>query len=831
MSPSHVPARTLVALAFVSFSSLLLELGLTRLFSVVLFYHFAFLAISVALLGLGAGGVFAYIKKQWLDRWSIGELGARASLANAFLIFVVLEVVLHMPISLELTRGNFGKLTVMYLAAAVPFFFTGMLFSVVFARAKPEGINTLYAADLGGGAIACIAIVPLLNWIGGPNAILFAALFMAIASMLWAETRKPRIVGGVATAIFVVLIAANHSGKLVDIVYAKGMRRDQPWMEFAKWNALSRVEVDQVGEAKYIVIDADASTAIMNVDPAKWAETKSPGNSDVTLSGRDAERSSNPDKSGYNWKKDLMSAAPAIANVLRPQGKFAIIGPGGGVDVLRAVANGSKDVTAIEINPIIANDIMRGRYADYSYHLYERPEVHLHVGDGRSFIRNSKEQYDVIQMTLVDTWASTAAGAFALSENNLYTVEAFEEYFQHLKPDGFIAITRWEFKEPREALRVVSQAMEALRRLVPYGAFSTTQFAIVSDGQLNVDGRPVAVIVKKSPFSSSEIALLQEHVQSSQNLSSLYLPCDVLFRSRANRVVTKIFVPEECQAVQWPAAQLDANAFSRLIEGDPQAFASSYPYKISPVYDSNPFFFFTLKTGDVFKKILSGTGRGMDWRINLGVTVLFMVFGISIVAVLAFLMAPLALSRQLSAISGQKRNLLYFVFVGLGFILVEIALIQRFVLFLGHPTYALTVVVFLMLLASGAGSFASRRIVKDSARIWIPLLAIALGIVLYRFILPMIISSQVGLPFAAKLAISAALLIPLGFLMGMPFPTGLRALSERKDGRVEWAWALNAAASVLGSVSAMIIAIHFGLNVTLLCGAAAYVLAAISRVR
>jgi hypothetical protein len=175
--------------------------------------------------------------------------------------------------------------------------------------------------------------------------------------------------------------------------------------------------------------------------------------------------------------------------------------------------------------------------------------------------------------------------------------------------------------------------------------------------------------------------------------------------------------------------------------------------------------------------------------------------------------------------------LLYFLFVGLGFILVEIALIQRFVLFLGHPTYALTVVVFLMLLASGAGSFASRRLVRDSARVWIPLLAIAGGIVLYRFILPAVISTQVGLPFAAKLAISAGLLVPLGFLMGMPFPTGLRAMSERNDSRVEWAWALNAAASVLGSVSAMIIAIHFGLNVTLLCGAAAYLFAILSRVK
>ena len=190
-----------------------------------------------------------------------------------------------------------------------------------------------------------------------------------------------------------------------------------------------------------------------------------------------------------------MSAPPALANVLRPHGDFAIIGPGGGVDVLRAVGNGSPSVTGIEINPIIANTIMRGRYADYTYHLYERPEVHIHVTDGRSFVRNARQQFDVVQMTLVDTWASTAAGAFALSENSLYTVEAFREYFEHLKPDGMIAITRWEFQQPREALRVVSVAMQALHEMGV--ANPAGNFIVVSEGHLDADGIPVVVLAKR----------------------------------------------------------------------------------------------------------------------------------------------------------------------------------------------------------------------------------------------------------------------------------------------------------------------------------------------
>lgn len=817
--------RILSAIALVSFASLLLELALTRLFSVVLFYHFAFLAISVALLGLGAGGVFSYVKREWLERFTTREIGFWLSAINAVLILLVLQVVLRVPISLDLTWANFGKLTILYLASAVPFFFVGLLFSVVFAR-EARGIGVLYGADLVGGALACLAVVPLLNWIGGPNAVLAASAAMGVAALLWAETKRAKLVASAVVVVFVALIGANYSGKLIDIVYAKGQRRDQPWMLFAKWNAISRVEVNQVGLAKYIVIDADASTAIMNVDPANWEKDIAVAGANLTAPTGEKDPAIGERRGdNYNWKRDLMSAAPAIANVLRPNGKYAIIGPGGGVDVLRAVANGSKDVTGIEINPIIADDIMRGNHADYSYNLYRRPEVRIHVGDGRSFIRNSKEQYDVIQMTLVDTWASTAAGAFALSENNLYTVEAFEEYFQHLKPDGMIAITRWEFKEPREALRVVSQGIEALRRS---GITDVRQhFLVVSDGALDVDGRPVLVLVKKTPFVKDEEQQVNNHLSKNPSLHPLYLPTELHEAIPSQAKDLRRAVSEG----RYSVPHSGDNAFHRYLswtDSLQSSFVWGYPYNISPVYDKNPFFFFTLKTGDVLKKIMAGTGRGMDWRINLGVTVLFMVFGISIVAVLAFLILPLLLHNRRTGetpVPHRHARLLYFIAVGLGFIIVEITLIQRFVLFLGHPTYALTVVVFLMLLASGAGSFMAKKWLAKSSSVRVPLALIAAIVIAYLYLLPLVLGAMIGAEFAVKLLISGALIVPLGVLMGIPFPTGLRALDELDDRRVEWAWALNGGATVLGSVSSMIIAIHFGLNVTLVVGAMAYVVA------
>jgi spermidine synthase len=764
----------LIGVAISSFAALLLELALTRLFSVVLFYHFAFLAISIALLGLGSGGVFAYLGKTWLGCFSTRALLSWLCVANAAVVPIVLEIVLHVPVSLSLSQANFLRLTAIYLSSAVPFFVTGLEFSILFAR-ESRNISRLYGADLLGGALACLGVVPLLNFLGGPNTVLFAAVTASVAGAAWAANARMRKLALSLAAALLLLIAANYSGRLIDVVYAKGMVRDKAWVEFARWNAISRVEVDRQGQARAVVIDADASTYIMNADPKQWQ--------------------------GTEWQRDLMSAPPALANILRPHGEYAIIGPGGGVDVLRAVANGSPSVTGIEINPIIANTVMRGRYADYSYHLYERPEVHIQVTDGRSFVRNARQNFDVVQMTLVDTWASTAAGAFALSENSLYTVEAFREYFEHLKPDGMVAITRWEFREPREALRVVSVAMQALHE---QGVANPAQnFIVVSEGDLDEDGIPVVVLAKKSAFNAEEEEQVQAHLRSNPGLVALYLPSD----------------PKD-------------NPFSALIaRNDPYAFAQMYPYNVSPVNDNAPFFFFTLKLDQILhQKDLS---QGIDWKVNLGVVVLAMVLVISFVAVLAFLLIPLVLR------GGRKQErpirLLYFVAVGLGYILVEIAFVQRFVLFLGHPTYALTVVVFLLLLSSGAGSLVSRKWVAQTQRAWRPLLFIVGALLLYVVILPRLLNALVGLPFAAKLLVSAALLFPLGFAMGMPFPTGLQALAsipvpefpaagkgEFQENAVEWAWAMNAGSSVLGSILAMVIAIQFGLNFTLACGAVAY---------
>jgi hypothetical protein len=367
-----------------------------------------------------------------------------------------------------------------------------------------------------------------------------------------------------------------------------------------------------------------------------------------------------------------------------------------------------------------------------------------------------------------------------------------------------IAITRWEFKEPREALRVLAVAIQALHEIGV--ANPARNFIVVSEGALNVDGRPVVVLAKKTPFTSEEEAAVQAHLAETR-LVAQYMP-----------------------------SQPQDNAFGQLIaSNDPYGFAQNYKFNVTPVTDNAPFFFFTLKTRQILNKQL--LARGIDWKVNLGVVVLAMVLLISIAAVLFFLVLPLALH---GGGGGQTLQLLYFVAVGLGYILVEITFIQRFVLFLGNPTYALTVVIFLLMLSSGAGSMVSRRWLSQPSQVKIPLVAIVAALLVYVGVLHHLLGSLVGLPFFLKLVISAAVLIPLGFAMGMPFPTGLRWLAGDKveaedatiapaDGApaqvVEWAWAMNAASSVLGSVLAIVIAIHVGLNLTLSCGALAYLLA------
>jgi hypothetical protein len=761
-----------LGVAFTTLATLILELSLTRIFSVVFYYHFAFLAISIALFGLGAGGLFSYV---------VADRGGNIFYRLGILAVVNSLTVLASLVYILTRSGEFGNLTLagVYFASALPFFFSGAVVSIAVGEAI-QRVDRVYFFDLLGAAGGCLMLVPLLNYFGGPNTVLAASVLFAVSAAIWynlAGTLRGRA-GAVTLALaFVALMAFNGKNHLIDVRYAKGHPIGQE--TFVRWNPISRVAlVNPKGtHDPEIVIDADASTGIPGFDLDHLTA---------------AERA------------NLLHEGPGFPYMLRPGAKTLVIGPGGGWDVARSIAGGSTDVTAVEINPIIARTIMQQRFPQLSRGLYFRSEVHLFVEDGRSFVRRSPEKYQVLQATLVDTWASTAAGAFALSENNLYTTDAFRDYLNHLTDDGLMVFTRWGFQPPRESLRLLSLAIEALGQLRETEPWR--HVVVLRDRARNVNafGALDTVLIFRKPLADSDVARVKAAL-SQTKLDALYIPGDVASKEHP------------------------ANEFGELLKSpDPAVFWRNYRYNVAPVDDDQPFFFYTVQPRDILQFLKQG-GQSADYKINRALPLLFEVLGISVLAiavVLAF--PPLLLGARLPVEPGVRRFLLYFVCIGAGYILIQVALIQKFILFLGHPTYALTVIIFSMLISSGLGSYYSRRLISPGGssavtRLRVVLIGVAVAVSALAFVTAPVSEFGAGWPLAWKALVTICLIAPAGFLMGIPFPTGLIRLEQEFPHAVRWAWALNAAASVLGSVSAICLAIYIGLRATVLMGALLYV--------
>jgi hypothetical protein len=756
--------------AFTTLATLILELSLTRIFSVVFYYHFAFLAISIALFGLGAGGLFSYVVASRGGN-IFHKLGVLA-VVNSLAVLASLAYIL--------TRaGELGNLTLagVYFASALPFFFSGTVVSIAVAEAIHR-VDRVYFFDLLGAAGGCLVLVPLLDYLGGPNTVIAVSVLLAVSAAIWynlAGTMGGRAGAVTLALVFVALMAFNGKSHLIDIRYAKGHRIGQE--AFVRWNPISRIALlNPKTSDPEIVIDADASTGIPTFDLGHLTEQQ---------------------------RANLLHEGPGFPYMLRPGAKTLVIGPGGGWDVARSLTGGSKDVTAVEINPIIAHTIMQQRFADLSHRLYFRPEVHLFIEDGRSFVRRSPQKYQVLQATLVDTWASTAAGAFALSENNLYTTDAFRDYLDHLTDDGLMVFTRWGFEPPRESLRLLSLAIESLGEIGETQAWR--HVVVLRDHAQNINGFGAldTVLVFRKPLSDADVARVKSAL-SQTNLRALYIPGDA-----------------------------PSNEFGQLMtSADPRTFWDNYRYNVTPVDDDRPFFFYTVQPRDVLKFLGQG-GLSADYKINRALPLLFEVVGISVLAIVVVLaFPPLLLGERLPSEKGVRGFLLYFVCIGAGYILIQVALIQKFVLFLGHPTYALTVIIFSMLISSGLGSFWSRRLTGESSntssktgRLSAVLIGVAVTVSALAYLAAPVSEWGVGWPLPLKALVTVCLIAPAGFLMGIPFPTGLTRLEKSFPQAVRWAWALNAAASVLGSAAAICLAIYIGLRATVLTGALLYLVA------
>lgn len=749
-------------IALVSAAGLMLELCCTRIFSVTLFYHFAFLVVSMALFGIGAAGVTLFFRQGRYAAQTCGGALARHALFFGLSVVLALFLALRIRIPPELDLASLLPLGLLFAGVALPFFFCGMVVSLLMTL-HPEQVGRLYFFDLAGAAAGCLLTLPALHWLGGPSAVLFSGALGASAApvFLW-EQRRFRLPVVLLCALPWVLCGLDSRLHLFAVPSVKAV--DERAVLYEGWNAYSRVTVSRTPEDfLWLNIDSDAATRIFAREA--WQ------------GGRNAAR------------RFSESRVAALVYAVKNDGNALIIGPGGGADIVSALANGVRRVSGVELNGLIVREVMGQRFAEYSGDLYRQPGVEVIVGEGRSFVRRSRERFGSIQATLVDTWAASSAGAFTLSENNLYTREAFVDFLAHLEDGGVLSMTRWLRQPPREFERLLAIAVAALSDL---GVADRTRHLFVG-----ADARMGTLLVKRTPFSAEELERLR--------------------RTCAADGLRVLFDPD---APARPGELIDDLARA----ADPRPLWEGTAFDISPPTDDRPFFFYTTRPRDFLGRMLSAPDKN-----DLGVRVLRLLMILVLVLVLVVFGLPLLFRarRDLRAVPARGvLHLCYFFAIGVGFIALEISWMQHFILFLGHPVHATGVVLTVLLLGTGLGSLRTRKLTLDQAprRLATSCGAVLLIVAAYALLLGPLFSACMGWPASVRVLLAAVLLFLPAVWMGQMLPLGVRLLQGPAQVLVPWAWGVNGAASVLGSVLTVALSLNLGFRAVQLFAALVYLL-------
>ena len=782
---------TYAGLFFVTLSTLMYEVVLTRIFSATMWYHFAFVAISVALFGLTVGALVVYLlRKRFRDEVVAARLWIFALLFACTLAFCFVTQ-LAIPFDPEPNVVSAWAVLLTCAVISVPFVCSGVVVCLALTR-FPAQTNRLYAADLVGAALGCILVVASFEVLDGPSLVIAIGALAALGAFFFAlDARNPRGVG--AAAGVAVLLAASaavngylHSQghPLLRIVWAKGER--DPGHAYVKWNAFSRVTVDPVGDGPTPPAGAGMSRKLpattrveqydMRIDShAATSLTHYTGNSDET------------DFLRYDVS-NLAHHALRDADVL-------VVGVGGGRDVLSALEFGQRSVTGVEINPNIL-EITNGVYGDFTGHLDRDPRVHFVADEARSYLARTDRTYDLIQISLIDTWASSSAGAYALTENALYTTQAWNVFLDRLAPSGMLSVSRWYTipgrEAPLEAYRVVSLASAVLTER---GATNPRDHILVYRAPPNDFGASAATfLVSRTAFTDEARAAIA---------------------SAAGRLG---FTP-----VLTPTDVADPLFAALSAPGGPSAALDDISADISPPTDDKPFFFQMADLGT----ILSGAGFSADDSTR-PVLVLTLLAAAILTLAIGFIVIPLLVRAEPGTHRGMAPFYLYFAGIGLGFLFVEIAQLQRLSIFLGHPTYALTVVLFSLLVSSGVGSFASGSlgVVEHARRSLAVLGALVATVAATGIVTPHAIERIDSATTPVRIGTAVLLLAPAGFFMGMAFPIGMGAAARRSGSARAFLWGINGAASVCASVFAVAIAVFWGISTSYWTGVAAYVVAA-----
>jgi hypothetical protein len=796
-APPRAGARTFAGLFLVTLSTLTYQLLLTRTFSVTMYYHFAFVAISVTMFGMAVGALIVFLRPQTFVPDRTHRHLALA--ASTFAIAIVLSYLTHLaiPFVLEPSLVTIYAIAVTYAALSIPFIASGVVVSLALTR-FPAQVSALYAADLAGAAAGCLVVGPMLSFTDAPTAVLATAAVVAMGSLLFAgaAARPSGVTGPGFVAGLLILaavthgVAARNNAAWLRLVWVKGQYEARPLVE--KWNSFSRVRVvgdpDKVvkpsGWGLSVALPADRRARELHLDIDSYAGTEL-----TAFHG---------DPSGVeHLKYDVTN----VVHYLRPGSRVVVVGTGGGRDILSALAFGQAGVTGVEINGGIL-DLVNRRFGDFTGHLDRDPRVRFVNDEARSYIARSQDRADIIQISLIDTWAATASGAFVLTENSLYTVEAWRVFLEHLTPRGILSVSRWYYADrPGEVYRMASLASTTLMEMGV--SRPGDHYAIVRARPAGAPNAPDGIgtmLVSRDPLSAADLDALQ----------------DVAVRMRFD-------------IVQSPRHSADGT-FAALADGARLHDAvAANELNIAAPTDDTPFFFHMLRPRDVFN-----TARWRDQgivRFNMtavGVLGVLLLTVIGLTAMCILLPWIVAWSKEPALRSGAVPHLLFFAAIGFGFMLVEISQVQRLTIFLGHPVYSLSVVLFSLLVASGVGSFSTADAAnrpRDARRRIVLLLAV---LIVFGALTPAAIRHYAGGSTPLRIAVSVAILVPLGFFMGMAFPVGMARAMREKPSLAPWLWGINGAASVCASVLAVVIALAAGISAAFWVGAACYALALVS---
>ena len=754
--PSH---RLLAGIGFVAGTALALQVLLTRLFSAALFYHFGFLAISLALVGTGGAAMLVYVRRTWFTPPAPASSLALWCVALAVSLAVAPAVLVHLfhfayGVENSLSSSFLVTLAGAALLASIPFFMAGLAITLAITRFTPW-IHRVYAFDLVGAGAGALLIVPALWHVPVPTLIAALGIVAGLAALLLANSRRELVAVGVGAGLATLGVVLS----LTTSLYRLPLTFPHPVTD--RWTPLSRV-------AGYVP-SSSSKFAYVTYDRDYAPVPRHPRGQPLPT-----------------WR-DLRLGPQSIGFAMAPPGRVLVIGGGGGRDIYNALSAGEQRVDVIELNRSIVRVVDGDLGASFGSP-YTLPGVHVSIGDGRSTLARSSARYQEINIGFTNTLSGNAAQGYALTENNLYTREAFAVYLDHLAPGGVLSVSRIYRLVGDEALRATVLTLSALKhRGIPH---PERNVVVLLGRDLVTRRRFGTILARTTPFTAAELATIRR-----------------LARQRGDGVA---YAPGGPYQLEWGEL---ARAHSL------ESFCSGYRVDICPPTDDKPFFLNFERLSDVG----APTPHGYLFTIKPFTVLLVALAVLVVLCVLAFV-SPLALARDVGR--PTLPSLGFFASIGLGYVLLEVIMIQRFVLFLGFPAYSLSIVLAALLATTGAGAFLSQRWRRPERALSPILAAAAVLIVSAAFALEPVLRALIAWPFGARVAVAAAILAPFGLLLGMAMPIGLRRLHAAQPAGVAWAWGVNGLTSVLASVLAMALAITWGFRVATLAAAGCYALAA-----